>query len=161
MAHVLRGVDYRKDRRVRHNIVVRWREGLPKKRDEPWYLMTALDDRAERLCGLYGRRMSIEELSRDGKGRRNGQSLRDTRFRHPDRFDRFLISVALAYILLVGLGLRAKLDHDPNQWSTNRRAGECSAFTIGRAMLGRTNYLPEHLLKMVRAATIQVGKQWG
>jgi hypothetical protein len=36
MAHVLRGVDYRNDHRVRHNIVIRWRDGLPKKRDEPW-----------------------------------------------------------------------------------------------------------------------------
>jgi hypothetical protein len=161
MAHVLRGVDYRKDRRVRHNIVVRWPPDLPKKRDEPWYLMTDLDYRAERTCGLYGRRMSIEELFRDGKGRRNGQSLRDTRFRHADRFDRFLLAVALAYILLVGLGLRAKLDHDPAAWCTNRRAAECSAFTIGKAMLGRTNYPPDELLRMVRAATIQVGKQWG
>jgi hypothetical protein len=31
-----------KDRRVRHNVVVRWREGLPKGRDERWYLMTDL-----------------------------------------------------------------------------------------------------------------------
>jgi hypothetical protein len=123
--------------------------------------MTDLDYRAERTCGLYGRRMSIEELFRDGKGRRNGQSLRDTRFRHADRFDRFLLAVALAYILLVGLGLRAKLDHDPAAWCTNRRAAECSAFTIGKAMLGRTNYPPDELLRMVRAATIQVGKQWG
>jgi hypothetical protein len=161
MAHVLRGVDYRKDRRVRHNIVVRWRDGLPKGRDEPWYLMTDLDGRAERLCGLYGRRMSIEELFRDGKGRRNGQSLRDTRFRRPERFDRFLLAVSLAYILLVGLGLKAKLDFDPAAWCTNRRAAECSAFTIGRAMLDRANYLPDDLLEMVRAATIQVGKQWG
>jgi hypothetical protein len=60
MAHVLRGVDYRKDRRVRHNIVIRWRDGLPKSRDEPWFLMTDLDGRAERTCDLYGRRMSIE-----------------------------------------------------------------------------------------------------
>jgi hypothetical protein len=161
MAHVLRGVDYRKDRRVKHNVVVRWRRDLPKKRDEPWYLMTDLDDRAERLCELYGRRMSVEELFRDHKSKRNGQSLRDTRFRHADRFDRFLLAVALAYILLVGLGLQAKLDHDPSAWCTNRRAHECSAYTIGRAMLDRTNYPPDDLLRMVRSATTQVGMRWG
>jgi len=161
MAHVLRGVDYRKDRRVKHNIVVRWRPDLPKKRDEPWYLMTDLDGRAERLCELYGRRMSIEELFRDHKGRRNGQSLRDTRIRHANRFDRLLIVVALAYLLLVGLGLQARLDHDPSAWCTNRRARECSAYTIGRAMLDRTNYPPDDLLRTIRSATIQVGKQWG
>lgn len=161
MAHLLRGVDYRKDRRVKHNIVVRWRPGLPKKRDEPWYLMTDLEGRAEPICELYGRRMSVEELFRDCKGRRDGLSLRDTRVRHADRFDRLLIVAALAYLLMVGLGLRAKLDHDPSAWCTNRRADECSAFTIGRAMLDRTNYAPDELLQAVRRATNQVAKQWG
>lgn len=161
IAHVLRGVDYRKDRRVRHNVVVRWQPGLPKGRDEPWYLMTDLDDRAERLCQLYARRMSIEELFRDGKSRRNGQSLRHTRIGRPDRFDRFLLVVALSYILLVGLGLAAKLDHDPSAWCTNRRAQECSVFTIGRAVLERLNYPPVHLLQMIRRETIEVGSRWG
>lgn len=161
MAHVLRGVDYRKDRRVRHNVVVRWQPGLPKKRDEPWYLMTDRDDRAERLCALYARRMSVEELFRDGKSRRNGQSLRHTRIGHPDRFDRFLLVVALAYILLVGLGLAAKLDHDPSAWCTNRRARECSVFTIGKAVVDRLNYSHDHLLHMIRWATVEVGSKWG
>jgi hypothetical protein len=161
MAHVLRGVDYRKDKRVQHNIVVRWQPGLPKTRDEPWYLMTDLDGRAERLCDRYARRMSVEELFRDHKSRRNGQALRHTRITRPDRFDRFLLAVALAYIVLVGLGLRAKLDHDPSAWCTNRRAGECSVFTIGRAVFERLNYPPDQLLQMVRWATIEVGSKWG
>lgn len=161
MAHVLRGVDYRKDRRVKHNLVIRWRGGLPKKRDEPWFLMTDLDDRAERLCQLYGRRMSIEELFRDHKSRRNGQSLRDTKIRHADRFDRFLLVVALAYIVLVGVGLKAKLDYDPSAWCTNRRARECSVFTIGKAMIDRLNCPPDHLLQMIRWASIEVGAKWG
>lgn len=161
MAHVLRGVDYRKDKRVKHNVVVHWRPGLPKKRDEPWYLMTDLDDRAERLCELYARRMSVEELFRDCKSRRNGQSLRHTRIGRPDRFDRLLIVAALAYILLVGLGLQARVDLDPSAWCTNRRARECSVYTIGRALVDRLNYPPDQLLKMVRWATIGVGAQWG
>ena len=102
-----------------------------------------------------------EELFRDHKSRRNGQSLRDTRIGHADRFDRFLLVVALAYILLVGLGLKAKLDCDPSAWCTNRRAQECSAFTIGRAILYRLNYPPEDLLRMVRWATNQVATKWG
>jgi hypothetical protein len=155
IAHVLREVDYRKDRRVRHNIVIRWRPDLPKKRDEPWYLMTDLEGRAEALCRLYGRRMSVEELSRDHKSRRNGLALRNTRFQKVERFDRFLLVLALAYILLVGLGLQARLDFDPSAWCTNRRARECSAFTIGKAMPRRTNYLPEQLLRRVRWATIE------
>jgi hypothetical protein len=161
IAHVLRDVQYRKDARVTHHVVIRWRPGLPKKRDEPWYLMTDLEGRAEALCRLYGRRMSVEELFRDQKNRRNGMALRDTRFRKAERFDRFLLVLALAYVLLVGLGLKAKLDYDPSAWCTNRRARECSVFTIGKAMLDRTNYLPEDLLRMVRWATIQVATRWG
>jgi Transposase DDE domain len=161
MAQVLRGVDYRKDRRVKHNIVVRWRPDLPRGRDEPWYLMTDLDGRAERICELYARRMSVEELFRDCKGRRNGQSLRDTRIGRTDRFDRFLLVVALAYLLLVGAGLRARLDYDPSAWCTTRRAGECSAFTIGKAMIDRLNCPPEQGLRMIRWATIEVGSKWG
>ena len=154
-------MDYRKDKRVKHNIVVRWKPDLPKKRDEPWYLMTDLDGRAEKLCELYGRRMSVEELFRDCKGRRNGQSVRDTRIGYTDRFDRFLLVVALAYLVLVGVGLRAKLEYDPSAWCTTRRARECSVFTIGKAMLDRLNAPPDQLLKMIRWATIEVGSKWG
>lgn len=161
MAHVLRDVQYRADARVTHHIVIRWRADLPKRRDAPWYLMTDLDGRAEALCQLYGRRMSVEELFRDAKNRRNGLALRNTRIEKAERFDRFLLIVTLAYILLVGLGLRAKLDHEPSAWCTNRRARECSVFTIGRALLHRTNYLPEDLLRMIRWATIQVAARWG
>jgi hypothetical protein len=161
MAHLLRGVDYRKDRRVKHNIVVRWKPGLPKKRDEPWYLMTDLEGRAERLCDLYARRMSVEELFRDHKSRRNGLALRNTRIQKVGRFDRFVLILALAYLLLVGLGLQARLDFEPSAWCTNRRARECSVFTIGKAMLRRTNYLPADLLRQVRWATIEVAMKWG
>jgi hypothetical protein len=160
-AHLLRGVDYRKDRRVRHNLVVRWKPGLPKKRDEPWYLMTDLEHRAERLCDLYARRMSVEELFRDHKSQRNGQALRHTRITRAERFDRFLLVVALAYLLLAGLGLQAKLDHDPSAWCTNRRARECSVYTIGRAVVDRLNYPPDRLLQRIRWATIEAAGKWG
>ena len=42
MRRVLQAVRHRKSRPVTHNIVVRWKLGLPAKRDEPWYLMTDL-----------------------------------------------------------------------------------------------------------------------
>jgi hypothetical protein len=35
IAHVLHEAQYRKDARVTHHVVIRWRLGLPKKRDEP------------------------------------------------------------------------------------------------------------------------------
>ena len=123
--------------------------------------MTDLEGRAEKLCQLYGRRMSVEELFRDHKGRRNGQSLRDTRIGYADRFDRFPPVVVLAYLLLVGVGLWAKVDYDPSAWCTTRRARECSVFTTGKAMLDRLNCPPDQLSRTIRWATIEVGARWG
>src|SRR5262249_32164346 len=153
IAHVLHDVQYRKDARVTHHVVIRGRPNLPKKRDEPWYLMTNLEGRAERLCQLYGCRMQVEELFRDQTNRRNGWALRKTRIQHAERFDRFLLILALAYLLWVGLGLQAKLDFEPSQWCTNTRDSEGSVFTIGKALLGRCNYDPDELLRRVRYAT--------
>jgi Transposase DDE domain len=161
IAHVLHDVQYRKDARVTHHIVIRWRRGLPKKRDEPWYLMTNLEGRAESLCCLYGCRMQVEELFRDQKNRRNGWALRHTRFKHADRFDRFLRILALTYLLLAGLGLQAKLDCEPSAWCTNTRNSECSVFTIGKAMIDRCNYEPDELLRRVRHATEDAASKWG
>src|SRR5262249_15435298 len=36
LAVVLRDVRYRKEDPVEQHVVIRWKEGLPKKRDEPW-----------------------------------------------------------------------------------------------------------------------------
>jgi hypothetical protein len=62
---------------------------------------------------------------------------------------------------LVGVGLKAKMEYDPSAWCTNRRARECSVFTIGKAMIDRLNCLPGHLLQMIRCASIEVGAKWG
>ena len=80
---------------------------------------------------------------------RNGSALRNTRIQHADRFDRFLLILALAYLLLAGLGLQAKFDFEPSQWCTNTRNSECSVFTIGKAMLGAANYDPDELCGVV------------
>jgi hypothetical protein len=48
------------------------------------------------------------------KNPRNGWSVRNTRIQHADRFDRFLLFLAMAYLLLAGLGLQAQLDFEPS-----------------------------------------------
>jgi hypothetical protein len=161
IAHVLRDVRHRKGARVTHHLVVRWRPDLPRTRDEPWYLTTDLEGRAEALCRLYGRRMPVEGRFRDTKGRRNGWAVRNTRIQHADRFDRFLLVLSLAYLLLAGLGLRARLGFDRSAWCTNRRARECSVFTIGKALLDKLNDMHDVRLRMVRGATIHAAVRWG
>jgi len=134
MRRLLKGVRYRKHDPVTLNLVIRWKPDLPKKHDEPWFLMTDLEETAVKLTDLYRRRMTIEELFRDEKSRRNGLALRNTQVTKADRFDRLLLILALAYWLLTGIGLVARQRYRPGQWCSSNDPGQCSDFTIGRIM---------------------------
>lgn len=72
IAKVLKRVSYRSDGAVTQSVVVHWRRNLPQKRDECWFLMTDQPGTAQQLCNLYGKRMTIEQLFRDEKSKRNG-----------------------------------------------------------------------------------------
>lgn len=60
--------------------------------------------------------MTVEQLFRDGKSKRNGWGLRGTRVTTPERFDRLLLVLAVAYLLLCGVGLVAKQRFRPSAW---------------------------------------------
>ena len=161
MWRVLAGADYRSDGAVRLNVVIRWKKGLPPHRDGPWFLMTDLPGNAVRLTDLYARRMAVEELFRDGKSGRYGFGLRQTQVQTPARLDRLILILALALILLVGLGRVARRRHRPGEWCSSNRARECSDFTVGRRMWGRLAHPPERLMaEVVRATKLAVGN-WG
>ena len=161
MRRVLKAVRHRKSRPVTHNIVVRWKPGLPAKRDEPWYLMTDLGGTALQLTALYGKRMTAEELFRDGKSRRNGFALRLVQVKEPRRLDRLLLIVALAYLLLVGLGLVARREQRPGFWCSSNDEKQCSAFTIGRAVLDRLRITAAAAILAVSQAIAEAAPNWG
>ena len=164
VAKRLDDVLYRGHDPVRQHMVIRWKRGLPKRRDECWYLMTDLVGRrwnAKAVSDLYARRMSVEELFRDQKSVRNGWALRLTMVTRPDRLDRLILVLALAYLLLVGLGLVAKERRRPSAWSSNTRADELSLFQIGRVMLGRLRVTTAACVAAVAAALEAVGGNWG
>ena len=161
MRRVLQAVRHRKSRPVTHNIVVRWKLGLPAKRDEPWYLMTDLSGSALQLTALYAKRMTVEELFRDGKSGRNGFALRLVQVKEPRRLDRLLLIVALAYLLLVGLGLRARQGHRPGFWCSSNEEGQCSVFTIGRAVLDRLRVTATAAILAVSQAIAEAAPNWG
>lgn len=96
MAVVWQGGRYRQDDPVTQNVVIRRKEGLPPKRDEPWYLMTDLKRPAVALTDLYGRRMTVEGLFRDDKNKRNGFASRPAKMTKSDRIDCLLPVRALA-----------------------------------------------------------------
>jgi hypothetical protein len=161
MQRVLRAVRHRKSRPVTHHIVVRWKRGLPVKRDEPWYLMTDLGGSALQLTALYAKRMTVEELFRDGKSRRNGFALRLVQVKEPRRLDRLLLIVALAYLLLVGLGLVARRGHRPGFWCSSNDDKQCSVFTIGRSVLDQLCIAAAAAIRAVSQAIEDAAPNWG
>lgn len=157
----LANVQYRKHRPVCQHVVIRWKVGLPAKRDEPWFLMTDLGRPALALSELYARRMTVEELFRDEKSRWNGYALRATLLTRAERIDRLLLILALAYILLVGLGRLARRRYRPGMWCSNNRPEECSDFTIGRVMLTRLRVSAAAAFAAALLATEQAAPNWG
>lgn len=134
---LLKQVDYRYKKRgggregVRQNIVVRWVRGLPAQRDECWFLMTSLDAGPAQISKLYGQRMTCEQLFRDHKSKRNGWSLRDIGVKTAARLDRLLLILAIAYLLLCGIGLIVQRTYRPGRWCSNSKIGTCSVFVVG------------------------------
>jgi hypothetical protein len=161
MCRTLVCTEYRRKNPVEQRVVVRWKKGLPKHRDECWFLMTDLKESAYRLSGLYATRMTIEEFFRDGKNRRNGYALRNTQIKHADRFDRFLLILVLAYLLLVGLGLVARQHYRPAAWCSSNRLRECSDFTIGQRMLEHLEVPWSQALAAVVHGLLQAAPNWG
>jgi hypothetical protein len=161
IAKVLKRVSYRSDGAVTQNVVVHWRKNLPRKRDECWFLMSDQPGSAHQLCKLYGRRMTIEQLFRDDKSKRNGWSLRDTRITKPERLDRLLLILAIAYLLLCGIGLIAKTRFTPSAWCSTNRDKECSIYTIGLIMLEKINASPPQACAAILKLSESVSPNWG
>lgn len=161
IAKVLRRVSYRSDGAVTQSVVIHWRRNLPKKRDECWFLMTDQPGSAIQLCRVYGMRMTIEQLFRDDKSKRNGWSLRDTKITRPDRLDRLLLVLAVTYLLLCGVGLMAKALLSPSEWCSTNRENECSIYTIGIIMCKKIDASPPHASAAVIDLSESVLLNWG
>jgi Transposase DDE domain len=161
ICQLLKGVLYRENDPLHQNVVVCWKKNLPEKRDECWYLMSDLHRPAHELVTLYGKRMQIEQFFRDAKSKRNGWSLRDTGLTRPERLDRLILILALAYLLLVGLGLCAAGRFRSGKWASNNRDGEYSAFQIGQFMLDQLRLKTHLLLRAILANSEGRETKWG
>ena len=161
MAVLLRDLRYRQEDPVVQHVVVRWKPGLPQRRDEPWYLMTDLRRGAVALTELYAKRMTVEELFRDDKSKRNGFSLRHTKLTKPGRIDRLLLILALAYWLLCGIGLLARQRYRPGRWCSSNDPKQCSVFTIGRVMRTEMQVAAAAAFAAVAAAVEEASPKWG
>src|SRR5574341_25956 len=70
--------------------------------EEPWLLITNLSE-AEKVREIYAERFWIEEMFSDHKSR--GLNLESTRITDPDRLERLLVAVTLAYLWIMEVGV--------------------------------------------------------
>lgn len=165
-SELLRNVLYRNHDPVKQHVVVRWKKGLPKRRDEPWYLMTSLGGHkgsrwtARRLTELYAKRMAVEQCFRDHKSKRHGWSLRDTGITDPARLDRLLLILALAMLLLIAVARIARQRFRPSAWCSNQRHNTMSDFRIGQLMLDAIGLTTPLITALARTLANEVPK-WG
>ncbi len=161
MCRTLVCTEYRRRNPIQQRVIVHWKRGLPKRRDECWFLMSDLPRSALQLSNLYAQRMTIEEFFRDGKNRRNGFALRNTQIQYPDRFDRLLLILVLAYMLLIGLGRVARKRFPPGAWCSSNRPGECSDFTIGRRMRDKLQVTAIQAFAALLDHLLESAPNWG
>jgi hypothetical protein len=156
MQLMLRNVMYRKERPFRQHVAILW----PGCSEQPWFLMTNLPKlQAGKLSKIYGHRMSIEEYFRDCKSKRNGFGLRFSMIKKdPRRLERLLLICAMAYWLLVAVGLYASHRYPPRCWSSSSSC-QYSLFSIGRYMLATSLPPLMHLLKNLKKSVLN--QNWG
>lgn len=104
--------------------------------------------------------MTIEQLFRDSKNKRNGWSLRDTQITTADRLDRLILILAIAYLLLCGLGLLARQHHRPSAWGSASK-NQCSLYLIGLMMLPKLRWTAAQAFSAVLNLTEEVAPKWG
>jgi len=147
--------------KVTLNLVIYYQRNLPQKRDEPWFLATDLSARPGQLVSLYGKRMQIEQCFRDTKSLRNGLALRHCLIKLPERLDRWLLILMLAYLLVCGLGLWALRHLHPRYWGGSSRKNECSIYTAGSRLIASFQVCLDQILQMLAAALREASPKWG
>lgn len=147
--------------KITQNVVVYYKKNLPEKRDEPWFLATSLQGSPEQMVKLYGRRMGIEECFRDKKNVNNGWGLRHMRVKSPRALDHLLLILAIAYLILCGLGLLALRLREPREWCSNNRPGECGVFTIARRMLNDLQVTIQQIFDEIGLSSKSLAPRWG
>jgi hypothetical protein len=147
--------------KVKQNVVIYYQKHLPERRDEPWFLATSLCGTATQIVRLYGRRMGIEQSFRDKKNVNNGWGLRHMRVHTARALDHLLLILAIAYLILCGLGLLALRLRNPREWCSNNRVGECGVFTIARRMLDQLQVTVEQIFEEIAKCSKMLSPKWG
>lgn len=118
------------------NLLAHWKRG----EDEPWLLATNLTSLRAALKA-YGRRMWIEEMFGDWKGK--GFDIESTHLVHFLRLSRLTLAVALLYVWLISTGARA-IKNGQRHLVDRKDRRDLSIFQIGFRLIERrlTNASP-------------------
>ena len=150
---------YRQKNPVRRRVVAHW----GRRHVESWLLGTNLRWGVKRLVRVFSQRMMIEELFRDEKNIRYGWGLRQMRLGSAQRLERMFLVLALAYILLLLMGLICKESMSAAHWSsTTSRKKPVSAFMVGRIMQEQKRFRLRELLDLLRSLLQTIAEvNWG
>jgi hypothetical protein len=69
--------------------------------------------------------------------------------------------LAIAYLLLCGIGLLAKKNFGPADWCSNSKENTCSIFVIGQLMSGKVKASPPKAFTAFLNATEEAVPKWG
>lgn len=109
------GADNREDKTQLRLVTVYERDA-----DEPWYLVTNLEDTGGKaIVNIYKKRMWIEAMFRDMKSRKWGMGLDEVRLTTVQRTATHFLIVMLAYILLCAFGAFAEVQDFGEQLKAN------------------------------------------
>lgn len=139
---------YREEDSVRRRVVAVWDRG----ESEMLTLSTNMAWPLRKLVRVFKQRMMIEELFRDEKNIRYGWGLRQLALRSPERMDRLLLILALAYLMLLLFGMLCQKGIHPSHWAStsSRKRVQVSAFVVGRLMLEDLCYAIPRLLRLLQ-----------
>lgn len=105
-------------------VIVWWEKGY----DAPIYLVSNMAC-VEEACQWYRRRFRIETFFSDQKSR--GFNLQKSHLADPDRIERFMIALCLAYIWMVYLGDKVRDKHDEMKMIHRTDRCDLSLFQLG------------------------------
>jgi len=72
-----------------------------------------------------------------------------------------LLILALAYWLLMGIGLVAQQRYQPAMWCSSNRQKECSVFTIGHLMIDQMQIAAALSFASAAEAVLEAAANWG
>jgi hypothetical protein len=116
---------------------------------EPWILATNLDHCMKFVVEAYGRRFEIEEMNKDIKNERTGLRLRGLKISRPERLERLLSVVSLAYAVMVLAGMYGEKKRIHRRLMANTKKSRTLAlWRVGRYVLNEMKLALENLMPL-------------